>query len=49
MAGSPSEITFIVSGKAQGTEGIEAAPSGATVRLAVRVGAKRGNSDIVRV
>lgn len=49
MAGSPSEITFVVSGKSQGSEGIEAAPEGATVRSAVRVGARRGSSDVVRI
>jgi pimeloyl-ACP methyl ester carboxylesterase len=49
MAGSPSEITFIVTGTAQGLEGIESAPSGASVRSAVRVGARRGNATVVRV
>lgn len=49
MAASPREITFIVSGKAQSTEGIEPAPHGGSVRSAARVGARRGKSETVRL
>jgi hypothetical protein len=49
MAATPREITFIVSGKEQTTEGIEPAPKGASLRSAVRVGARRGTSEVVRL
>ena len=49
MAVTPREITFIVSGKEQTTEGIEPAPKGASLRSAVRVGARRGTSEVVRL
>jgi tetratricopeptide (TPR) repeat protein/pimeloyl-ACP methyl ester carboxylesterase len=49
MAGSPNQITFIVSGKPQAAESVASAPPGAAVRSAVRVGARRGSSEVVRI
>jgi pimeloyl-ACP methyl ester carboxylesterase len=48
MAGSPSAITFVVSGS-QRTDAVEPVPTGASVRSAVRVGARRGNTELVRI